>query len=147
MQTRLLHSDSGQNTFIVVLETGDEVMRCLKEAASRHRLSAAQITAIGAFSDATLFFFDWERKEYLPIPVDEQVEVASMVGDIATDESGVPALHIHVVLGKRDGTAVAGHLDRAHVRPTLEVLISETPAHLRRIHDPETGLALIRPHA
>ncbi len=147
METRLLHSDSGQNTFIAVLETGDEVVECLREVASRQNLSAAQITAIGAFSDATLFFFDWEKKEYLEIPVNEQVEVASMIGDIAADESGAPALHIHFVLGRRDGTAIAGHLDRAHVRPTLEALITETPSHLRRVADPETGLALIRPLA
>jgi predicted DNA-binding protein with PD1-like motif len=145
METRLLHSDSGHKTFIAVLETGDEVMGCLKDVARRQNLSAAQITAIGALSDATLFFFDWQKKEYLEIPVNEQTEVASMVGDIATDESGAPALHVHVVLGKRDGAAVAGHLDRAHVRPTLEVIVTETPAHLRRVKDSETGLALIRP--
>lgn len=147
METRLLHSDSGQNTYIAVLETDDEVVACLKEVAARHRLSAAGITAIGAFRDATLLYFDWERKEYLDIPVDEQVEVASLVGDIASDENGAPALHIHVVLGKRDGTAIAGHLGRARVRPTLEVLITETPAHLRRVKDARTGLALIRPSA
>jgi predicted DNA-binding protein with PD1-like motif len=147
METKLLHSDGGRNTFIAVLETGEEVMECLKAVASRQNLSAAQITAIGAFSDAMLFFFDWEEKEYASIPVNEQTEVASMIGDIAADESGAPALHVHVVLGRRDGTAIAGHLDRAHVRPTLEVLITETPAHLRRVEDASTGLALIRPHA
>ena len=81
------------------LETGDEVMDCLQEVASREKLSAAQIAAIGAFSDATLF--DWAKKEYLDIPVNEQAEVASLIGGVATDESRAPVLHIHLVLGKQ----------------------------------------------
>jgi predicted DNA-binding protein with PD1-like motif len=75
--------------------------------------------------------------------VKEQVEVAALVGDIGIDEAGAPALHIHLVLGKRDGSAIAGHLAEGHVRPTLEVIITESPAHLRRRRDAETGLNLI----
>ena len=48
------------------------------------------------------------------------------------------------VLGKSDGAALGGHLLEAHVRPTLEVTLVESPKHLRRKHDQETGLALIR---
>ncbi|MEF2074674.1 PPC domain-containing DNA-binding protein [Consotaella aegiceratis] len=144
MRSKLLHEDAGQRTFVVVLETGDEVMESLQRVAETENLSAAQITAIGAFSDAVLAYFDWETKEYGHIPVEEQVEVASLVGDIALAD-GKPALHVHLVLGRRDGSALAGHLEKAHVRPTLEVVITESPAHLRKQKDPETGLALIRP--
>jgi predicted DNA-binding protein with PD1-like motif len=77
--------------------------------------------------------------------VSEQVEVASMIGDVALSPSGEPTLHIHVVVGKRDGTALAGHLQEARVRPTLEVILTESPAHLQKVHDPQSGLALIRP--
>ena len=77
------------------------------------------------------------------IPVKEQVEVLALVGDIALQE-GKPKLHAHVVLGRRDGSACGGHLLEARVRPTLEVIVTESPAHLRREHDPVTGLALIR---
>jgi len=147
MQSKLLHEDGGQRTFALVLETGDEVMACLQAFADRERLTAAQLTGIGAFSDAMLAYFDWERKEYLPIPVTEQVEVASLIGDVALAPDGGRALHIHLVLGRRDGSALAGHLREAHVRPTLELLLTESPAHLRKVHDKESGLALIRPHA
>jgi uncharacterized protein len=144
MKTRLLHQDGQHRTFVAVLSTGDEVMSCLQQFAEAERLSAAQITALGAFKRAELLFFEWETKAYLPIPVNEQTEVAALVGDIALDANGVPTLHIHVVLGKRDGVAVAGHLSKGEVRPTLEVLITETPAHLHRRKDPATGLALIQ---
>jgi predicted DNA-binding protein with PD1-like motif len=48
-----------------------------------------------------------------------------------------------VVVGRSDGSTLAGHLLEARVRPTLELMITETPTQLRRRHDPESGLALI----
>lgn len=145
MQSRMLHETEGQRTFVIVLETGEEVMACLQDFARAERLSAAQFSAIGAFSDAVISYFDWETKEYRPNPVDEQVEVASLTGDVALGPDGRPALHVHLVLGRRDGSALAGHLTKAHVRPTLEVVLTESRAHLRKRHDPQSGLALIRP--
>jgi predicted DNA-binding protein with PD1-like motif len=143
MQAKLLHDADGQRTYAVILATGDEVMSSLKDFATRETITAAQISAIGALSDVTLAYFDWDKKKYQKIPVCEQVEVASLLGDIA-EADGKPALHLHIVIGKRDGTAMAGHLDEAHVRPTLEVIVTESPAHLHKHHDPESGLALIR---
>lgn len=145
MRSKLLHESAGQRTYALVLQTGDEAMACLQDFANKERVSAAQITGIGAFSDATLNYFDWEQKKYLPIAVREQVEVASLIGDIALAPSGKPAIHVHVVLGRRDGTALAGHLAHGHVRPTLELILTEPPAYLQKAHDPQSGLALIRP--
>ena len=144
MKAKLLEQNDGARVYMVVLDTGDEVMSSLLEFVRKERLTAAQVTAIGAFKDAVLFFFDWEKKEYLHRPITEQTEVASLVGDVALGEDDEPMLHIHVVLGQRDCTALAGHLSEAHVRPTLEVMLTETPAHLQRVEDRESGLALIR---
>lgn len=147
MKHKRLHESGGQRTFAVVLETGEEVMSCLQRLAVAERLSAAQITGIGAFSNVVLQYFDWQKKKYLPIPISEQVEVASLIGDIAEAPTGGPALHIHLVVGKRDGSAMAGHLLRALVRPTLELIVTESPVHLRKRQDAESGLALIQPDA
>ena len=144
MQTILLDESNARRTFAVVLETGEEVMACLKSFAERERLSAAHFAAIGALSDAELNYFDWATKKYLRNPVNEQVEVAALNGDVALGPDEKPAIHIHAVLGRRYGTALAGHLTSAHVRPTLEVILTESPAHLHKKFDPETGLALIR---
>jgi uncharacterized protein len=144
MQHKRLHEKDGLRTYVVVLQTGEEVMASLRQFVTRERIFAAQVTAIGALSDVVLQYFDWDKKEYQGIPIGEQVEVASMMGDVAQAPSGEPALHVHMVAGKRDGTAVAGHLARAHVRPTLEVIINESPAHLRKKKDPDSGLPLIR---
>jgi hypothetical protein len=136
-----------QRTMAIVLETGDEAMACLTQVAQKEGITAAQFTAIGAFASATLGYFDWQTKEYQRNPVGEQVEVASLTGDIALGSDGKPSLHIHCVLGRRDGSALAGHLLEGQVRPTLEVILTESPAHLRKKHDPESGLALIDPQA
>ncbi len=143
MRHKLIHETDGQKTFAIILDAGDEAMACLKAFARDERLTAASFKAIGAFERAELSFFDWATKSYEPIPVDEQVEVASFTGDIAVEPDGEPGVHVHAVLGRRDGSAVAGHLNRGIVRPTLEIILTEQPAHLRKRRDPETGLMLI----
>ena len=127
MQHKLLNDDNGQRTFAVVLDTGDEVMSCLQTFVTQKKISAAQFSAIGAFSDVVLKYFDWDKKDYLDNKIAEQVEVASLLGDVAMAPSGEPALHIHLVVGRRDGSAMAGHLGEAHVRPTLEVVHDGKP--------------------
>jgi uncharacterized protein len=145
MRSRRIHEAGGEQTFVLILESGDETMTCLEAFAAEEGLDAASFKAIGAFERATLAFFDWEQKEYLPIEVDEQVEVASLTGDIAIGPDGHPAVHVHAVLGRRDGTALAGHLQRGLVRPTLEIVLTEAPGALRKQVDPESGVPLIRP--
>ncbi|HJV59854.1 MAG TPA: PPC domain-containing DNA-binding protein [Albitalea sp.] len=132
-----------ERTYALVFDRGDEVVATLERFAADHGLSASRFTAIGAFESATLGYFDWERKAYERIPVDEQVEVLALVGDVALDGTR-PKLHAHAVLGRRDGSTVGGHLLQARVRPTLEVVLIDSPSYLRRSHDPASGLALIR---
>lgn len=141
MKSRVLHSGP-QTTYAVVLDQGDEVVKSLTAFAREHRLNASQITAIGAFSEATLGYFDRATRQYRKIPVRDQVEVLSLVGDIALD-GDQPKLHAHVVLGRSDGSALGGHLLEGRVWPTLEVIVTESPRHLRRRMDPASGLALI----
>ena len=143
MRSKLIHESEGQRTFAIALAEGDEAMTCLKNFAAEHSLSAAQFTAIGAFKSAVISYFDWQSKTYEDIPVNEQTEVASLTGDVFLDPEGKPAVHAHVVLGKRDGSALAGHFTEGHVRPTLEIVLTESPAHLRKQHDPKSGLALL----
>jgi predicted DNA-binding protein with PD1-like motif len=128
----------------VILETGEEVIGALEHLAEREGWAACHFTAIGAFSDARLAFFDWDRREYQDIPINEQMEVLSLSGDISLKD-GRPRVHAHVVLGKRDGTAHGGHLKAAHVRPTLEIIVTETPGDLVRRYDPASELDLIGP--
>jgi hypothetical protein len=141
MHSKLINDDS-QKTYALILETGEEVVSQLRRFAQENGLAASRLTAIGAFSSVTLGYFNWESKQYEPIQLQEQVEVLSLIGDIALQD-GQPATHIHVVVGTKDGAAHGGHLLHAYVRPTLEVIVDEAPAHLRRSFDANSGLALI----
>lgn len=142
MKTRLLQ-DQPERTFAIVFEPGEEVVAGLLRFAEQERLPSAHFTAIGALQDVTLGFFDPDLMQYEEIPIDEQVELMTLVGNIARGEDERVRLHAHVVVGKRDGTAHGGHLLRAHVRPTMEVVIIESSQTLRRVMHDELGAALL----
>lgn len=132
----------GEERHVLVFDKGDEVVEQLLAFAKKERVTAGSFTGIGAFSDVTLGFFERERKEYKRIPLAEQVEVLTLAGDI-TLKDGEPQVHAHVVVGKADGTAHGGHLLVGHVWPTLELVVVESAAELRRRFDPETKPPLI----
>lgn len=142
MRHRLLHEVEGLRTFAVVFDKGDEAKDGLTSFAVAEQITGASLTAIGAFQEAVLAYFDRRNSEYLDIPIDEQVEVLSLTGDIAVHDDQ-PQVHAHAVVGYPDGHTAGGHLQRGIVWPTLEVVVEETPAHLRKRLDQETGLALI----
>ena len=136
--------DQSPNTFILVFETGDELAKGLLDFANQASLSAASFKAVGALSSVRLGWFSWDNKKYEPsVTLDEQVELLSLIGDVALKD-GKPVVHAHAVIGRRDGTAQGGHLLEAHVRPTCEVILTESPVHLQKQIDPQSGLALIR---
>ncbi|MCH6471763.1 PPC domain-containing DNA-binding protein [Sinomonas terrae] len=143
MKTTKLSSEGGA-MFVVVGGPGEDAYQLLSDFAKSNQLSAAQITGVGAFRRATVGWFDREAKDYRHIPVDQQCELLSLIGDIALADDG-PQVHAHVVLGLPDGTTRGGHLLSGEVWPTLEIIIRETPAVLRKTSHPELGLALIDP--
>ena len=145
MNYQQLHSaPDGLKTFALIFDTGDEVLAGLGRFAKDNELSAAHFTAIGALQRVTTAWFNWETRQYETTEINEQVEVLMLAGDIATNaEDGKPAIHAHIAVGKRDGTAHGGHLKQGIVRPTLELILTEMPAHLRKtVHD-ESRLPLI----
>jgi uncharacterized protein len=143
MKSKMIHESNGEKTFVLVFDNGDEVMENLLAFVKGENVGVARFTAIGAFSGATLGYYDWVRKEYTKNVVNEQVEVLSLIGDVALKDDE-PVVHAHVVLGRVDASTFGGHLLEGHVRPTLELVIVESPEHLTKVHDPESGLVLIR---
>jgi uncharacterized protein len=134
--------DADVVTYVVVCDPGDEAVAVLTQFARSEDLEAAQITAVGGFEQAVVGWFDPAARDYRRIPVDQQCEVLSLLGDVAEGEDG-PIVHIHVVLGLSDGTTRGGHLLEGRVLPTLEVMVTETPAILRKVFRPDIGAALI----
>jgi len=134
--------DADVVTYVVVCDPGDEAVAALTQFAQAEDLEAASIAAVGAFEHAVVGWFDRAAKDYRRIPVDEQCEVLSLLGDVAQGQDG-PILHMHTVLGLSDGTTRGGHLLEGKVFPTLEVVVTETPAELRKVMHPDLGVALI----
>jgi uncharacterized protein len=142
MSWQLIDDEGGSRTYVLVAEAGEDAIEALNALARDERLSAAQLTAVGAFERATVGWFDRRAKDYRKIPVDEQCEVLALLGDIAMGDDG-PAVHAHAVLGLANGEVRGGHLLRGEVWPTLEAVVRESPLRLRKTDHPELGLALI----
>lgn len=136
--------DQHPKTYVLIFDAGDELASELKRFAAEQKLSGSSFKAIGALASVKLGWFNWQTKVYdTSVALEEQVELLSLIGDIAMKD-GQPQVHAHVVIGKSDGTAHGGHLLEAKVRPTCELILTESPAHLQKQIDAESGLALIR---
>jgi uncharacterized protein len=143
MKSTKIASDAGAETCVIILESGEEAFAALTKFANDTGITAASLTAIGAFENATVGWFDFEKKTYKKIEIAQQCEVLSAIGDVAVGGDGKASLHVHVVLGLSDGTTRGGHLLEGKVRPTLEVVLTDTPAKLRRKRKADIGIALI----
>ena len=144
MQIELLSRGEQIREYAVIFGKGDEVLSGLLEFAEKYHITSAHFTAIGALDRATVAWFDLRRKQYKKIAIPDQVEVISMVGDIALYQ-GKPVVHTHMVVGAADGTTHGGHVLDAHVSPTLEVMVTVDPFTMQKRFDPETDLTLIDP--
>ena len=147
MKSRLVWEQAGERTFVVVLDAGDEAFAAITDFADKNNLGGASLSAIGAFERATVGWFDRAAKDYRRIEVSQQCEVLSLIGDIVLGDGspGQPQPHLHAVLGLADGSTRGGHLLEGRVWPTLEVIVREAPAELRKTYRPDIGLALIDP--
>jgi uncharacterized protein len=143
MESMKMAGDAGTETRVAILTSEEEAFTTLTKFANDAGITAASLTAIGAFERATVGWFDFEKKTYKKIEIAQQCEVLSAIGDIAVGDNGKASLHVHVVLGLSDGTTRGGHLLEGWVRPTLEVVLIDTPAHLRRKKKSGLGIALI----
>jgi predicted DNA-binding protein with PD1-like motif len=143
MKSERIGVDEQAQVHVIILDSGEEAFAALTRFANESGISAASLTAIGAFERATVGWFDFASKSYRRIEVNEQCEVLSAIGDVAVGDDGKPSLHVHIVLGLADGSTRGGHLLAGTVRPTLEVVLTEVPATLRRKKRPDLGIALI----
>jgi predicted DNA-binding protein with PD1-like motif len=144
MQVQLLSGAEQSKQYAVIFGKGDEAFSGLLEFAEKYHVTSAHFTAIGALNGATLGWFDPQRKMYKKIPIEGQVEVIGMSGDIALYK-GKPVVHTHMMVGTSDGTTRGGHVLAAYVSPTLEVMVTVDPITMQKRFDPETDLTLIDP--
>ena len=145
MRHKLLEDIDGRRKFVLVLDAGEDAVATITAFAQAQNLGATSLTGIGAFAHSSLGYFNPATKEFRQNDINEQTEVLSMIGNIAVDGAGNHKMHVHVVLGCIDATTRGGHLIEASVRPTLELVLEESPAHLTRGVDAKSGLVLLQP--
>ncbi len=128
-----------KNIYLIRFEDEEAFPERFQELLAAESIGGGSFTGIGALMRSRIAFFDTEAREYQDIELDEQLEVLALVGNVAVYEQA-PLVHAHAMLGRRDGTALGGHLRRATVRPTLEVFLHVVSDPLRRTLDPKYGL-------
>ena len=141
MKSKLIN-DNGLKTYALIFDEDDEVTKGIKNFALEKNLTGASFSGIGAFKKLTMGYFDIDKKDYIKNEIDEQVEVVSLIGNISRYKNK-PKVHIHLAVGKRNGNALGGHLLKGIVRPTLEIILNESPAYLQREFKEEYNLSLI----
>jgi predicted DNA-binding protein with PD1-like motif len=144
MQVQLLNPGEATKQYAVISYQGDEVYSGLQESAEKYHVTNAHFIAIGALDDATVGWFDPQRKMYKKIPISGQHELIGMSGDIALYQ-GRPVVHTHMVVGSPDGTTRAGHVLEAYASPTVEAMVTVDPVSMHKRFDPATDLTLIDP--
>jgi predicted DNA-binding protein with PD1-like motif len=144
MRSRLLETDCGRRKYVLVLDAEEEAVATIAAFATQEAFRAPVCPPSGLLADLARLLQP-STKEFVQNEVDEQTEVLSMLGNIASGAEGQVKLHIHVVLGCRDASTRGGHLVAGWARPTLEVMIEESPEHLQRGLDQKTGLVLLQP--
>ena len=142
MHYRLFGARETPRHFVLVFETGDDVVAELQRFVEEQNVMAAFFKGLGGFQRTTVGFYNLSQQRYEPIEIDEQVEVLSLVGNVAIYD-GKPKLHAHATVSYRDGRAAGGHLLQATVRPTLEIVLNELAGNLHRTDRPEIGIPLI----
>ena len=133
-----LLSDGDARTYLLEFRTGQEVMQGLLAFARKHKLVSGHLTGIGAISQAVVGYFDPLSKAYLRIHEKDQAEVLALTGNLALYDNE-PFFHVHIALGRRDGSARGGHLFEATVHPTVELVLTAYARPVRRKTDLESG--------
>jgi predicted DNA-binding protein with PD1-like motif len=113
-------------TFQITFAKGDEVASGLLDFAEKNHLKNSHFTAVGAFDHAVLGWYDLKQRAHKKIPIDEEMEVASFVGNVTLDSKGKPVVHAHCVVGLSDGRAMAGHFVSGHVSLVMQVYLVDS---------------------
>lgn len=129
------------NRYIVSIDNHEEIAGALAQFCQQTGIRCGKIDGIGAVCSATLRFLDPATKKYVDKTFDEQMEIASLCGNIS-EKDGQVYLHLHATFGRRDYTAVAGHLLSARINGACEVFVEKWEGSVGRRFDEETGLNL-----
>lgn len=128
------------HTSVVRLDPGERIVASLTDLCARDGIRSGRLHGIGSVAGAVLGFFDRAAGAYTRITVEGDRELASLAGNVAT-EDGRPCVHAHVVLADAAGATTGGHLIEAEVAATCEIVLTSFADEIRRATDPATGVS------
>lgn len=129
------------DTVILRVDPGEEICEAIKAVAAREEIQLAELSGLGAINELTTGVFDTKTKQYFSNDFQGAYEIVSLTGTL-TRKDGEVYLHAHLSAGDSAGTVVGGHLNRAIVSATAEIVIRVIDGQVRRRFDEVIGLNL-----
>ncbi len=130
-------------TVVARIDRGEEILDKLRELAEKEHIKLASVQALGATNDFTVGVFNTETKQYAANRFTGSFEIVSLVGTVNTMDGQFYA-HLHMSAGNEKGEVFGGHLNRAVVSATCEMVLHLIDGMVDRRFDADTGLNLFR---
>ena len=131
------------NTYVIRLDPGEEIIDCVRAFSEKEGVKLASVQALGAIREFTVGAFDTTEKKYYSNEYKGTYEITSLVGTINTMD-GKFYTHLHMNAADKTGAAVGGHLNRAVVSATCEMVVTLIPGTVDRAFSEEVGLNLFK---
>lgn len=131
------------NTIVARVDKGEEILEKIKEIALKENIKLANINALGATNEFTVGLFNIDEKKYYPNNFKGNFEIVSLTGTINTMNDEFYS-HIHMSAGNEKGEVFGGHLNKAVVSATCEMIINIIDGKVDRYFDEQIGLNLLK---
>lgn len=130
------------NTYLLRFNKNEEVISELQQFCKRNAIFSGSFQGLGAAGEVVLSYYNLDKKIYEDTTFSEDLEIASMVGNIASMNTDL-IIHTHGVFGKQNLSAIAGHIKKLIVSATCEITLIIFSEKIKRSYDEETGLNLL----
>lgn len=131
------------NTIVARVDKGEEILEKIKEISLKENIKLANINALGATNDFTVGVFKTSEKKYYSNEFKGDFEIVSLTGTVNTMNNEFYS-HIHMSVGNDKGEVFGGHLNRAVVSATCEMVINIIDGKVDRYFDENVGLNLFK---
>ena len=131
------------NTIVARIDQGEDVLEKMKRIAMLEDVKLASVSALGTFSSMTVGIYDLEKRQFMGNDFEGMFEIVSFTGTINTMD-GAFYTHLHMSAGNEKGEVFGGHLNRAVISATCEMVITVIDGRVDRFHSEEIGLTLFQ---
>jgi uncharacterized protein len=139
----MIYTQLGTDKYILRLESGDDILRSLRQFATTERIGASLLEGIGSLSKVKLGHYDFKTRKYSYETFEDDLEILNLSGNIAS-MNRAPLPHVHVTLGRRDFSVIGGHMDEGSSANMVEIGVWKLPGKLVKAKDDKIGLNVLQ---